>query len=125
MAAFPTNIYVRGAEMQNPVVRDFGNTMAQDPAIRSQSEGGYVKTRARFTRVTRRWTVHYAGATQAGKDVIRVFENARLAGSEAFTWTNPEDSTIYTVRFFGLVEYTPWNNAGFTRWDINFILEQV
>ena len=58
MATFPT-LYRHGTEIHNPVVEDFVDTMAIDPAVRSQSEGGYITSRARFSRIVRKWTVKY------------------------------------------------------------------
>ena len=124
MATFPT-IYRRGTEIHNPVVGTFENTMAHDPAIRSQSEGGYVTSRARFTRIPRKWPVNYTWLTKANKDMIKDFEDARVGGSDSFTWTNPEDDTAYTVRFLGLVKYTAHSNTNFLWWIVEFILEEV
>ncbi len=124
MATFPT-IYRRGTELHSPVVGDFDSTMAHDPAIRSQSEGGYVTSRARFTRISRRWMVNYTWLTTANKDVIRDFEDDQVGGSDYFTWTNPADSTAYTVRFLGLVRYIPHPDTNFLWWMAEFVLEEV
>ena len=126
MATFPT-IYVHsdGTLAHTPVVGEFESTMATDPAIRSVSESGYVQSRARFTRIRRRWTVKFDGVTKTNKNTIKTFEDARVGGADSFTWTNPEDSTAYTVRFLEPVMYKPWTNANFTRWTIDFVLEQV
>ncbi len=111
--------------VQQPIVGNFDETMAVDPAIRSTSEGGYTTSRARFTRLTRKWTIHYEWTTTVNKDAIKVFETARVGGSESFTWTNPMDSTAYTVRFLGLIRYTAHTNTNFTRWMLDFVLEAV
>jgi len=124
MATFPT-LYRRGTEVHNPVVGDFDDTMAHDPAIRSLSEGGYVKSRARFTRISRRWTIRYDWMSQANKDTLKTFEDARGAGAEDFTWTNPENDTNYTVRFLELVRYVAHPNTNFLWWIVEFILEEV
>lgn len=128
MADFPTlyahSPYTSGLVL-TPVVGELEDTMAHDPTIRSQSDGGYVTSRARFTRISRRWVVNYAGVTQAHMNSIKAFEDARVGGSEAFTWTNPEDSTSYNMRFLGLVSYTPWGHTNFKRWAVRFILEQL
>ncbi len=124
MAAFPT-LTRRGTELHNPVVGDFDDTMAHDPTIRSQSEGGYVTSRARFTRTPRKWTVKYTWLTQANKDVVKAFEDARSGGADRFTWTNPEDDTAYTVRFLGLVMYRAHPNTNFLWWMADFVLEEV
>lgn len=124
MADFPT-IYRHGTQVQQPVVGDFDDTMAHDPAVRSQSEGGYVTSRARFTRITRKWTIRYAWMSQANKATIKAFEDARYAGAESFTWTSPEDGTSHTVRFFEPVRYTPHEHTNFLWWTVEFVLEEV
>ena len=124
MATFPT-IYRRGTMVQQPVVGDMDSTMAHDPAIRSQSEGGYVTSRARFTRISRRWTIRYEWMSRTNKNTILAFEDARCAGAEAFTWTNPVDSTTHNVRFLEPIRYTPHANTNFLWWTVEFILEEV
>ena len=57
MANFPT-LYRRGTELHSPVMGDIG--LAHDPTIRSpMSEGGYITTRARFTRPPETWPLKY------------------------------------------------------------------
>ena len=104
---------------------DFDDTMAHDPAIRSISEGGYVTSRARFTRIPRKWTVKYNWLTQTNKNTVKTFEDARKAGSDSFTWTNPENNTSYTVRFLGLIRYAAHPHTNFLFWMVDFILEEV
>ena len=137
MAAFPT-IYLHptGTAILRPVVGVFTDTMAHDPAIRSQTEGGYITSRARFTRISRQWTVRYEwmsntartgnpDISQKNKDVLKTFEDAPCAGSQSFTWTNPADGANYTVRFLGPVRYTPHPHTNFLWWTVEFELEQV
>ena len=130
MATFPT-IYRRGTVVQQPVVGDMESTMAHDPAIRSQSEGGYVTSRARFTRISRRWTIRYEWMSKynavdtTNANSIKSFEDARCAGAEAFTWTNPVDSIAHTVRFLEPIRYTPHANTNFLWWTVEFTLEEI
>ncbi len=124
MATFPT-IYRRGTEVHNPIVGAFDNTMAHDPAIRSQSEGGYVTSRARFTRIPRKWPLKYDWMTKANKNVIKAFEAIRKGGSDIFTWLDPETQTTYEVRFLGVAIYTAHSNTNFLYWMVDFILEEV
>ncbi len=124
MAEFPT-LYRRGTELHNPIVGAFDDTVAHDPAIRSLSEGGYVTSRARFTRIPRKWTVGYNWVSKANKDTLKAFEVDRRGGSGSFTWINPEDSTTYTVRFIGLIRDVPHAHANFLFWIVDFILEEV
>ena len=124
MATFPV-IYRHGTEVQQPAVDSMDNTYAADPVVRSQSAGGYTTSRARFTRLTRKWSVRYTWMSVANKVTMLAFEDARVGGSESFTWTNPSDSTAYTVRFLGAVVYTPHANTNFLWWTVEFVLEQV
>lgn len=129
MASFPT-IYRHGTLVQKPRVESMENTLAHDPAIRSTSEGGYVTTRARFTRLTRRWNVRYEWMSKVNKNTIKDFEDDHYAGALLFTWTNPEpnnDGTYssYTVRFLEPVHYTPQPNTNWLFWTVEFVLEQV
>ncbi len=119
MANFPTLA-------SREVVSEFNNALAHDPTVRSLSEGGYVTSRARFTRMTNRWNVVYMWLTQANKNTLKTFvEGTSLGGSESFSWTNPEDSVTYTVRFLGEVKYTPQAHVNFTFWTVEFVLEEV
>jgi len=124
METFPV-ISRRGSELHNPIVGDFDDTMAQNPTIRSISDGGYVKTRARFTRISRKWTIKYNWMTRANKNTVKTFEDARQAGSEAFTWPNPSDSTSYTVRFLSPITYIAHQNTNYLWWMVGFVLEEV
>ncbi len=125
MVSFPI-LQRRGTETHNPVVRDMDTSMAHDPTIRGPMfEGGYVQTRARFTRISRKWTIHYLQMTQTNKNTVKDFEDARKAGSESFTWTNPEDSVSYTVRFMEPIQYTPQEMANWLWWEVEFVLEEV
>lgn len=125
MADFPT-INRRGTELHNPIVGDFEDTIAHDPTIRSRSEGGYVTTRARFTRIPRKWTIKYDWVTKANKNTIKTFEDDTVVGGSAnFDWLNPENSATYDVRFLGLIRYAPHPDTNFLWWIIEFELEEV
>lgn len=122
--AFPT-IHRRGTLVQQPVVGDMKSTMAHNPAVRSASDGGYVTSRARFTRISRRWTIRYEWMSATNKNTILAYEDAVYAGSNSFSWYNPVDSTWYTVRFMGPVIYTPHAHTNWLWWTVEFELEEV
>lgn len=124
MAIFPT-LTRHGSLACTPEVHSFTSEKAHDPTIRSESDGGYVKSRARFTRLPEKWNICYTWLSQANKNTIKDFEEARLIGSESFTWTNPEDGISYTVRFLGLVRYTPHASTNYLWWTVEFELEEV
>lgn len=125
MANFPT-FTRRGTETHNPVVGELSNVLAHDPTVRSLSEGGYVTSRARFTRMTNQWNIVYRWLSQANKNTLKTFvEGTSLGGSESFSWINPEDSVTYTVRFLGEIKYTPHDKANALWWIVEFVLEEV
>ena len=107
----------------NPTIDGWEEGLAIDPTIRSQSEGGYVQTRARFTRLTNKWNIKYMALSAADKDTLRTFEKTVRGGSDAFNWTNPANSVTYSVRFLGLIKYIPHSNSLY--WDVSFVLEEV
>ena len=93
---------------------------AYDPTIRSRSEGGYVKTRARYSRVPLKWTVYYL-ITSAEKTTLTSFEDSVLVGSDSFLWTDPSTNTSATVRFSEPISYEPVSS----KWKAKIVVEQV
>jgi hypothetical protein len=96
---------------------------AFDPTIRVQSEGGYVKTRPRTTRVPMQWKVAYEFLTQANKATLQAFEDTVNVGADAFAWTEPVSGTSKTVRFKEPVRYSPMGSALY--WRAEMIFEEV
>ncbi len=124
MAAFPT-IYIHGTLIHTPIVGELENELAINPTIRKGIDGGYVRTRARFTRLTQGWSIRYSGVSKANKNSIKDHVAAQLVGSNSFSWLNPDDSVAYVVRYLGLPKYTPWPNTNFLQYNIEFALEEV
>lgn len=69
-----------------------------DATIRSETEAGYTLARPRFTRSRRNFAVNYRNISPADKELI-VSHFDTVGGSTIFTWTNPVDSTAYSVRY--------------------------
>ena len=112
---------------KNPTIYNWDEQAAADPTIRSRSEGGYLKTRPRYTRIQRRWSVMYHALSNTDKGTLRAHEVDRKVGSESFTWTNPVDSQSYTVRFAAPVVYALSGHyeGSALAWDVKMILEEV
>ena len=72
-----------------------------DPAIRSEFEDGTVQTRPRFTRMRRKWTLTWNNLRYADYAALRSFFDSKRGGSTSFSWTNPLDNGMHTVRFSG------------------------
>ena len=128
MANFPS-LTRRGSEVHNPTVREFDSGLAHDPTVRGgPSDGGYVTSRAKFTRMTHVWNVNYTWITAAQKVTLKTFiETTVVGGSLYFNWTNPEDSVVYVVRFLNPlnIKFVPHDSANLTFFSVNFTLEQV
>lgn len=68
--------------------------------IRSKSEAGYVQTRARYTRMTRRFELQWGHLSAADFATLQTyFEDTAVAGAQSFNWTHPTTSTVYVCRF--------------------------
>ena len=67
-----------------------------DPGMRQEVEGGYVITRARFTRKPpRTFDCALTNITQADKDVLEAFWDTTRGTSRAFSWTSLQLSLIH------------------------------
>ncbi|KAA5604428.1 hypothetical protein F1188_16350 [Roseospira marina] len=72
----------------------------QDPAMRAETEGGYVITRPRFTRRPRRsWTLGLTNIYDDDKATLEAFWNEVRGGSTAFDLTLPITGEVVPVRF--------------------------
>jgi hypothetical protein len=108
---------------KNPTIYNWSEEMALDPVIRNEKEGGYVQTRARFTRTPWTWKLLYPAIPTADKVLIVAHEKAMKGGAESFTWINIDDSATYTVRYKGKISYKPLIYG--TYWYVEITLEEV
>lgn len=99
----------------------------KDPALRHEMDGGYVVTRARYTRPPRKtFTTGFTHISQADKVLLQNFFEARRGGANSFTWDDPVTLVTYTVRFVGEPEYKYVGMGTTYLWDVsNITLEQV
>jgi len=109
---------------QNPDAEGYKEEPAMDPTLRSETESGKVITRARFTRVPKRFTFRYAQLPNADKEILDAFEKARGYGSESFNWTNPVNSTVYEVRFQKPIVFELADNL-LNEWKVSVVLDEV
>lgn len=117
MANFPTLTSCQ------PHTDSWREQKAADPAIRSKSEGGYTKTRARYTRAPKSWKFYYAALSPADKSTLEGFETTVKVGSDSFTWTNPATGTSFTVRFTEPIKFS--TVFGKNSWKAELSLEEV
>lgn len=98
----------------------------EDPAMRTEMEGGYVITRARHTRVPRRsWKVTYRMLGNADRTLLENLWDTVRGGSASFNWTNPQNATSYEVRFKEPLSFSYTGRGSNQRWDCSFTLEQA
>lgn len=102
--------------------------LPEDPAVRSETEGGYIITRPRHTRTPRKtFDTGFTSISQASKAAIDAFYATKRGGSQSFTWTNPTTAVEHTVRFKGALK---WKYDGFASgqvhlWSATVQLEEV
>ena len=67
------------------------------PAHRTNSEAGYVASRAKYTGSRKAFELEWDGMFTTSKDALQTqFDNDQ---GSSITWTHPETSTSYTVIF--------------------------
>jgi hypothetical protein len=98
----------------------------EDPSLRTEMEGGYVVSRARFTRAPRRtWQSGFTFIKSPGKAELETFWTTVKGGSAIFQWRNPADGVDYLVRFKGTLKFS-YVGAGLNqRWDVTFTVEEA
>ena len=79
-------------------LENFTEGLASDPSIRSESEAGYVISRARYTRMPKMFGFTYRYLTAADKAALEEFQNTVKVGADAFNWSHPKESIVFTVR---------------------------
>jgi len=99
------------------------NTTNLIDVLKSDVQGGYEVTRARNTRTRKVFNVLYSQLSQTDFDSLETFYNTTVRGqSEIFTWTNPEDTTAYEVRFNSDLSWDYMENGNKR---LNFQLKEV
>jgi len=71
---------------------------SEDAVVSTTTDANYKQTRPRATRKIRTWTYSWNGVSSADFAKLQTFWNS-VGRYQAFSWTNPEDSVTYTVRF--------------------------
>jgi phage-related protein len=86
-------------------------------------ENGVEQRRAKRVSPICEYTLQYRNRTSSDLSTIKTLFNNKYGAYTSFTWTNPEDSTDYTVRFKeDSLKYT-YKSYGI--WDFEFTLITV
>lgn len=99
-----------------------------DPAMRSEMEGGYTLTRPRYTRIRRTWQLEWRAMSATDYALLTAFYVSTHGGSDSFAWTTPTDGASKTVRFSGPLKaamIVPANNVQVALYSVSCSLEEV
>jgi phage-related protein len=94
----------------------------EDPVIRTEFESGIVKTRARYTRIRRTWSLSWANMRGSHYRSLRAFYVQTRGGALSFNWTNPTEGATFEVRFKGNIVS---RHTVMDCWSVTLTLEQV
>ena len=98
---FPSASLSRGVTFEN-----FTDKISDDPTLRNGMENGLLKTRPRYTATKQEFHFAYRFLTAADKAILKTFEkDTVIVGALTFTWTNPDDAVVYTVRMMNVITY--------------------
>lgn len=104
----------------------FYEVSREDPALKTEMEGGYVVSRAKHTRRPRRkFKTGYTGIGNADRVILEGFYDKVRGGSVVFDWKDPIEQTVYQVRF---AQPPAFKYAGIginQLWDVTIELEQA
>lgn len=108
----------------------FQETIAEDPAISSQMEGGWTPTRPRFTRrPPNTYALSFTDISDADKQALQQLYTDTRGGSEIISgWTHPTSGAAINVRFKqgSVPAYAYKGYGGNHRWDVSgVILEEI
>lgn len=98
----------------------------ENPAVRSKMEGGYVVSRARFTRTPRRmFTTGFTDISNADKAALETFWDTKKGGSVSMVWVDPVLSESIVVRFTKPLSFNYTGLGGTHLWTVQFELEEA
>jgi len=105
--------------IKNPVNIDITTEFS---TLSYQFAGGYEQTRELNSRKRKMITAKYV-LDRTDKDALISHYND-VAGSTAFSWTNPDDNTVYTVRYAEAPK-VPISGAWPDRFDVTIKMREV
>ncbi|MFM0095681.1 hypothetical protein PQQ87_08710 [Paraburkholderia nemoris] len=99
----------------------------EDPSMQTKMDGGYVVSRAKFTRTPRRtWTSGYTSISNSDKQILSNFYQSVMGGSVIFDWTSPQDGQIYQVRFIsGSLKFRYTGIGTSQLWDVTYQVQEA
>lgn len=114
-----TNIYFPNiAAPSYPLNEQFENNV-----IRSVMEDGTVKTRLRYTRNRKTFSLTWSSMSEGDKILLENFYlNTTRSGCLSFNWEHPLSHTVFQVRF---TEPPTFNLSTINLWQTSISLQEV
>lgn len=104
----------------------FYNVELEDPAIKSEMDGGYVVSRARHTRKPRKtYTTGYSEILEPDRKRLEDFWTLVRGGSVIFDWTDPVEKAVCKVRFTQPLKFKYTGVGDLKKWEVSITLEQA
>ena len=89
----------------------------------TEFENGYEQRRTKWNAPLRKFTLSYINRTSTELGTLKTLFTTKLGMATSFTWTNPNDSVEYTVRF--QEDSFKFSNKAYGVYDIDIVLTQV
>ncbi len=86
-----------------------------DPTERFGNQVGPYSTRSKVTAVPYYWKFNYSDMPDADKVALQAHEKTQRYGGNAFNWTNPMDSVVYSV-VYGSILLFDLEDTQLKRW---------
>jgi len=108
----------------------FQETHRADPAVSFESEGGWIMSRAKYTRRPPViYTLGFTDISEAEKTIIQDLYAATHGSSDMITgWIHPTSGAVKNVRFKQgpIPQYSYKGRGNNHRWDVSgFMIEEV
>jgi hypothetical protein len=119
------NIY-SGLDLSSPpLVEPYEHGADDEQAtISSPKEAGYVQTRPRFTRVTKKWHLGYPGSmTDEDQSLMEAWQTTVAYRADSFIWVHPKSGVWYTVRLASAIKFK--HGISDSYWQFEFDLAEV
>lgn len=118
---FPTLALTNGGEDSSQYAVE-----QEDPALKSDLEGGYVVSRARHTRQPRKtFTSGFRAISNADRITLQGFYDTVRGGSVIFDWIDPVDQIVYQVRFADKLQWKYVGIGDTKLWDVQYRVQQA
>jgi hypothetical protein len=94
----------------------------EDSAIVTEFDAGYDQSRAKYSRVRYIFTINYKLIPSADKTLLTTFITTVNGRADAFNWTHPQSSTVYSVKFNKIPEF---QYVAYNYYDCNFTVKTI